>query len=249
MNRDDEYATRIEDPLNETATFVEALTNSIEGCLGASSSRQRQWWNSVLSEVFDRLAPGGEPPQYGMAREAFLLFSHIASRHANMAVVVADAPVWLVRHHPAIVQEAQQLRPPSTYPDRPNYVKAGRAALELSCDGEFFEWARNALEVDLSRSMKITYIFYGTAGQRCRLHLDNLQHYEYNCLIGVKISRYENAVPGSFLRVIMPTGNPNDIDLVDRKVALFHSSRMAHGRMPLSPGEDIILLSIGLSAR
>jgi hypothetical protein len=176
-----------------------------------------------------------------------LFFIKLASRNANPAIGIQDEPSWLSRHFSRIAHEAEECRPIEQNTELPTYVKAGRAALQLTCDAEFHEWASATLNVPLNSVMKITYIFYMTQGQQCRIHLDDLEYYEYNCLIGIRTRRERNSAELSHLRIILPTGEPYDVDLIDGRVAIFHASHLAHGRTPLSKGEEVVLLSIGLN--
>jgi hypothetical protein len=128
------------------------------------------------------------------------------------------------------------------------FGRPARAALELTCDSEFFAWAQQCLGVKLSTRMKITYTYYEHVGQGCRVHLDDPLHYEYNCLVGLRRSCAMNSQQSSMLRIFDRNGNPRDIDLVEARAVIFNASRLAHGRTPLASGEVIWLLSIGLNA-
>jgi len=256
-----DYASRI--------GYATPIVEAVERALHGGSFEQRVWWNRVLTEAIDKLAPDAALPAGGMTEHALQFFCDLASRHALRSIAVVDYPDWLQRHWSAIRQEAARGQPDHDGSGRPTFVRPGPAALALSCDPGLHDWARQALGVRFGTRMKLTYIHYGQPGQRSRLHLDDPTFYEYNCLIGVHTTRPRRgltpargdatarqtangsdtsaAATHSLLRVIDPQAGVRDFDLIDGRVVLFNGSRLPHARTPLVAGESVCVLSLGLN--
>jgi hypothetical protein len=231
---------------DEMAPMQKRLASVLSDCAAKSSVHQRAWLGAVFSRILDALAPNLSYPETPIDQQAFALVLAILGERRNPALLADPNPVWL---EPSLLAQlqAESRRWLSVSRDsvmHQVYVRSSTAICEsLSLNQGLLRWCEEGLGVRLRPTGRVNYIHYYGDQQRCTIHADNPEHYEYNCLIGLLHEAPEQQPP-SVLRIFEPD-SITDIQITPGSAVIFHSSATPHGRTPLAPQEKISLLSVG----
>lgn len=237
---------RAPQPYEAHAGFIQQIVHRVTTTLDDANFEDQVWFNRIITELLEKLCPNVEPPEDELERQAFKFCLDIASINSIKQVKIIDDPPWLERHWDGILLESVSNRPLDTIDAMGQvYGRAGKAALALSYDAELFSWAEENLKVRLGERMKMTYIYYSNAGQKCRIHLDNPRFYEFNCLIGLTWTGNGNKT--SKLRLFNNSNDISDVELCEKRAVVFDSSHTPHGRTALAEGEQVSILSLGFN--
>jgi hypothetical protein len=220
------------------------LATAIADC--ADSMHEKAWLTVTLSTMLDALAPQVEYPAAPLTQQAFAFLAQVLGQGGNQALVADPQPAWLDDSVlEALQRECRDWHAEShAYSRHQVYIRPGESLLEqLTSNRGLLQWCEEGLQTRLMPTGKVNFIHYFGDQQRCSVHVDNPEHYEYNCLIGV-LHECPDDVQKSLLRVF-EAESVTDIQIDPGSAVVFHSSAIPHGRTPLAPTERISLVSVG----
>lgn len=241
--------TRLSDPRGEfdferLAPLRSRLAATIAGC--ADSMHEKAWLTVMLSTALDALAPQVEYPTQPLRQQAFAFLAQVLGQGGNPALVADPRPAWLDGGLlDSLQRECRTWHgDPHAYSRHQVYVRPAESLHEsLASNLGLLQWCEEGLQTRLRPTGKVNFIHYFGDQQRCSVHADNPEHYEYNCLIGV-LHECPEGVEKSLLRVF-EADSVTDVQINPGSAVVFHSSAIPHGRTPLAPTERISLVSVG----
>jgi hypothetical protein len=98
--------------------------------------------------------------------------------------------------------------------------------------------------VDFKPDFEALLMYYRDAG-RLPLHVDDQAEYRFNTLVNVRRVRPQSGTGTG--TVFWVDRGPCSIDLDPGEAVLFDAHYTPHGRLPLSEGDEIVLLSLGFT--
>ncbi|MCX5395099.1 hypothetical protein [Streptomyces sp. NBC_00094] len=108
---------------------------------------------------------------------------------------------------------------------------------------------RESVEELYGRSIHAKYLcsfLYYEEGDFIPLHVDNANRFPLNLLLCLKRVRPEHAKRFSATYFVQSSSVVTGYDLAPGQAAWFHAAETPHGRTPLGPGEEAVLLTLGL---
>ena len=126
----------------------------------------------------------------------------------------------------------------------PHYLPTGLAVAELTSDTRFTDAIAAVYPGRcLGSPSNTSYVSYSTRWQRCPLHIDDADRFEFTVLICVKHVRPPDVQPSSLMVLDSSGLCPKALSVGDAFV--FHSAARPHLRSPMADGEQVCLLSVG----
>ena len=228
----------------QLAPLRSRLAAAMDGC--ADSMHEKAWLTVMLSTVLDALAPQVEYPAHPLRQQAFAFLTQVLGQGGNPALVADPEPAWFDGGLLKSLQRECRTwhEDPHAYSRHQVYARPVESRHEsLATNPGLLQWCEEGLQTRLRPTGKVNFIHYFGDQQRCSVHADNPEHYEYNCLIGV-LHECPEGVQKSMLRVF-EADSVTDVRIDPGSAVIFHSSAIPHGRTPLAPGERISLMSVG----
>lgn len=220
------------------------LSKAIASC--PDSLHEKAWLTVMLSTALDGLAPQVEYPDDPSEQQLFALLCQVLGEGGNPAIVADPEPPWLENDLLSLLQAECRTWHASSQPYSRHqvYVRPDEDICEaISSNNDLLKWCEEGLQTRLKATGKVNFVHYFGEQQRCSVHVDNPEYYEFNCLIGL-LHECPVGVEKSLLRIFEPD-SVTDVQLDPGSAIVFHSSATPHGRTPLSSAESISLLSVG----